>query len=583
MEKLQQARADLKAHFLGIDDIIDNVIDLMTFWYTNPEAIDRPVIINLWGMTGTGKTDFVRRLASALELPFEEKQMCSTAYGAISDEIPTGRGVLLIDEFQRWAHKDEAGNRKDVPGYQDLWMILSDGKVSISIEETKREFLRSVLRHRRREQNASPTTKKVLDPSPVIAREGDDGFWNSQALWLIRRLSPSVSYEDAMFLSEEESEALCFKIIAEVSAAPVRDFSKYLIFICGNLDGLYEFSDHVSEQDLPADYIHDCSKRLTASSAKIQLGKIFFPEQVARLGSNHMIYKALSSSAYEALIRRRIQFHVDRIKEKTGKSFTPTDDLIDFIYRNGVFPVQGVRPLYSYIDGIMFTSVLPLAYEQASGGVIDYVEGRIIVGDMSRPLVGDRDALWASHPKDVLESSCIHEMGHAAIVYGITGQWPDYILVNPSGGATIHSKSLSLMEDAAISCAGIAAEDMFGFKTYTGHSSDLQRFTYSIVTYARFCGGGSYFGHFVPESLDMARSNFLTTPALESELTLISKRVRSLVRNYLELPEVRSAIIYLSKKLRAEKVLKGSDISITLPKLEVDHPSHYVKSLDDLT
>ncbi|MFN8029777.1 MAG: hypothetical protein U0Q10_14425 [Dermatophilaceae bacterium] len=37
-------------------------------WFVAPELLSRPVIVNLWDMTGVGKTDLVRRLVRALDL-----------------------------------------------------------------------------------------------------------------------------------------------------------------------------------------------------------------------------------------------------------------------------------------------------------------------------------------------------------------------------------------------------------------------------------------------------------------------------------------------------------------------------------
>ncbi len=61
-QELAKARADLQEAFVGIDDVIDELIDGIRVWYLMPEVLSRPVILNLWGMTGVGKTDLVRKL-----------------------------------------------------------------------------------------------------------------------------------------------------------------------------------------------------------------------------------------------------------------------------------------------------------------------------------------------------------------------------------------------------------------------------------------------------------------------------------------------------------------------------------------
>jgi ATP-dependent Clp protease ATP-binding subunit ClpA len=76
-EALEKVSAQLKTEFFGLDEIIDKVVKSIHAWYIFPEIITRPVIINLWGMTGVGKTQLVRRLVSLLDYQrrFVEIQM----------------------------------------------------------------------------------------------------------------------------------------------------------------------------------------------------------------------------------------------------------------------------------------------------------------------------------------------------------------------------------------------------------------------------------------------------------------------------------------------------------------------------
>ena len=55
--KLEEAAIILKKEFVGIDTIIDEVIHSIEPWYIYPQGQIRPTIINLWGMTGVGKTN----------------------------------------------------------------------------------------------------------------------------------------------------------------------------------------------------------------------------------------------------------------------------------------------------------------------------------------------------------------------------------------------------------------------------------------------------------------------------------------------------------------------------------------------
>ena len=138
---LANVSTQLKHEFFGLDDIIDKVLDSMSAWYIFPQLITRPVIINLWGMTGVGKTQLVRRIVSLLGQndKFVEVQMDGGSAGgywsntlssilsqsSIEEGMP---GILLLDEIQRFRTVDDMGNDVKVERYQDVWTLLSDGK-----------------------------------------------------------------------------------------------------------------------------------------------------------------------------------------------------------------------------------------------------------------------------------------------------------------------------------------------------------------------------------------------------------------------------------------------------------------------
>ena len=53
IQKLKETVKVLKTEFVGLDEIIDKISQSISPWYVTPEIIKRPVVISLWGMTGT--------------------------------------------------------------------------------------------------------------------------------------------------------------------------------------------------------------------------------------------------------------------------------------------------------------------------------------------------------------------------------------------------------------------------------------------------------------------------------------------------------------------------------------------------
>ena len=85
--QLRHVAAELKTELFGIDDIIDRVIDTIRAWYVLPDIINRPVIVNLWGLTGTGKTQLIRSLSKKLgfyDRLIEVQMDCYSNEGGVS-------------------------------------------------------------------------------------------------------------------------------------------------------------------------------------------------------------------------------------------------------------------------------------------------------------------------------------------------------------------------------------------------------------------------------------------------------------------------------------------------------------------
>ena len=171
-EHLENVRAKLKHDFVGIDEIIDNLLDYIQIWYLMPEILTRPIIVCLWGMTGVGKTDLVRKLVSYLEFQerFAEVELgnadSTTYYNSVNGIfkahfLTDGRpAIVLFDEIQRFYTVEPDGSPVPHTKFADFWELLSDGRLARrereDIDWYKKEYNLG-QRKRSRRQPGEPT------------------------------------------------------------------------------------------------------------------------------------------------------------------------------------------------------------------------------------------------------------------------------------------------------------------------------------------------------------------------------------------------------------------------------------------
>ena len=137
------AKKTLKQEFFGIDNVIDEVVDAASSWFLFPDMQERPVVINLWGLTGVGKSSLVNRLAHLLRFEkryyhFDLGDRNSSGWTVMSkmEEIcdnMNGYPVLIaLDEFQHARTLDESGSELYSSSSRIIWQLLDSGKFQIS-------------------------------------------------------------------------------------------------------------------------------------------------------------------------------------------------------------------------------------------------------------------------------------------------------------------------------------------------------------------------------------------------------------------------------------------------------------------
>jgi hypothetical protein len=196
----------------------------------------------------------------------------------------------------------------------------------------------------------------------------------------------------------------------------------------------------------------------------------------------------------------------------------------DFIYRNGVYPVQGVRPVFTSIQEI-FNSVTTLVHKAMSSKetVISHEVDTLVLREVggsevlsSYHLVGDRDRVAHSLTTDPewVKIVSIHEVGHSLLSFTRYGSTPLFCVLQHEGAITV-GKSIpvdtfySQWANIVMLVAGsVAVQRILGISKVSGHTRDFQEATNAIVTMIREDGyhqvlsvylAGTGSSHLVPE------------------------------------------------------------------------------------
>jgi cell division protease FtsH len=392
--ELQQMAMQLKQEFVGIDNVIDTVEKLMESWRIMPGGQNRPVIITLWGMTGTGKTTLVRRIAQILNSPliqidlgeFTSDRNFSLDFYEKYSEYSEKECMILLDEIQNPRTRSADGGEIDREGLRGLWSLLSDGKIipdkRISkewyIEELEDKIAKYLKlngaapvteaeprRGKKRKPLKTATTNTIPFFGTMPAADAEVELPWQISEWTIggitklcHKLLPFTKnqIQENLMVDFLPTAQLLLKALADLDVQPQLDYRKTVIFITGNIDEVYTRAFN-NNPDITADKLHEESKRITVPDVKNALLKRFRAEQVARLGNNHILYPAFS----ERNFRDIIQLDLNRINKFVLEDYDINlifdASVEDLIYKEGVFPTQGARPVLTTVAGLVEASV----------------------------------------------------------------------------------------------------------------------------------------------------------------------------------------------------------------------------------
>lgn len=582
--RLEVIKQELKSEFIGIDYIIDELINYIQIWYLMPDVLVRPIVVNLWGMTGVGKTDLIRRLVSKLEYQdrFVEVELSHgenywyTSVASIfeSNCINDGKpAIVLFDEIQRFYTIDPEGKVVTNTRSQDFWELLSDGRLSKkdnkeSIDEYMQRYMHSSTQRQKRKN-------KPVDDD--VADDDDDlvGLWEAYNLKKTFVLNESV-HEIAEMKEDDMLKIMQQKRDKKIVFEPI-NHAKTLIIISGNLDEAYSMADEAGETDVDADIFRAFTEKITIIDIKKALSRKFKPEQVARFGNIHLIYRSLKKQDFNALIDLEVRKIQERNIEHFGLKTTVTDAVKQLVYQNGVFPVQGVRPVFSSIVDVVEANLSSVIFEalveSAEEITLDYnFEGKELIatwGETSEkriPYIGKVDLIRQNNLPDMIANISVHESGHAVAYSLLLGVAPlqlkSRVASSYAGGFSfphqIHMSEQNVLKKIKIYLAGGLAESLiFGEENLTiAQSFDREDAAGLVMEYIRKFGFDRNFSSYYMSSAEYSMDMTVTDWSIEKMMKNLEQETQELLAQNKDYLVALSKVLFQKGSLQPQEVVE---------------------------
>ena len=465
LAQLAELPAHLRSTHLGIDTAIDRVLDAVRPWHLFAETQQRPRVVGLWGMTGTGKSTLVRSVVEHLQLTDRtfwldagECRKPSWLDNTLERLLEHHDGkpfVLVVDEFQH-ARTIKGGTEQEEPGeLRRLWELLDSGRTTITEPNTYQERSLMDMADRMRACLAQGVkvkhgrvTRGLAVYRNIMLEETQSHRWRNhrrprrlsemdadpQERWLI----PSHSWEwlrDAlgrgmsMLQLEYELEQLdgpatlawVEALLARMRTPPLLDGSKALVLVLGNLDELY-VGGKEPWPEMDPDVLLRRHRQLGTAGVHQALLELFRVEQVGRLGTDHIVFPPMGRETVVLLLRRETDALAERLGAGCGIRLTVGNALLAHLQAEATIAVLGARPLIEAVQ-----RVLPVLFAEAVGHAtvreaqaveLDW-EGRRAVARVPDEGVAPFPLRWplpaksahTEHPED-LRRYAVHEAGH---------------------------------------------------------------------------------------------------------------------------------------------------------------------------
>lgn len=457
------------------------VLDRVAPWYLFPGTQARPRVVGLWGMTGTGKTHFVRELVRHLGLEdstfwLDGGQLTQSHWRmGIGERLAQrfdGRPfVLVVDEFQHACSKRNGQVRDDSNSVRAFWELVDSGRV---IQQTGESELAMLLDLRDELALAVEGGMRVKDGRVVAGvdswkammkrnrgfdptdDQGETGrpwvFPRSDWKWLRELMKGPLVGTIGLQRRMEELDtegvmALVDGLVAGCSVPRVVDARQALVVVLGNLDELYALGEDPMPE-LDPDVLLARHEELGLTGVQELLHGLFRIEQVARLGTDQFVFPPLGREALLALGRAHVTATVARLEHTQGVLVHVDDALVRHLVEHHSIAVLGARPLLNAIERCipdLLSRCQRMAQEREAPlfTVRLRLEGQGVRATVQAGVEEDPEDLLLPLPTSVrvpmgpnrsFERIAVHEAGHAVVGMAIYGRRPLQVCAHTSSG-----------------------------------------------------------------------------------------------------------------------------------------------------
>tara|TARA_R110002050_G_scaffold85747_9_gene182903 strand:+ start:7617 stop:9668 length:2052 start_codon:yes stop_codon:yes gene_type:complete len=529
---LDNARIVLKQEFIGIDIIIDEIIDNVSSWFFLPDLQEKPVVVNLWGLTGVGKTSLVNRLVELID--FEDsfyrfdlgEKEGSFSFRDSLDELcennDTSPVIIALDEIQH-SRTVSGPMRQEIENDKNrmIWELIDSGRIQYvewkrglwSFEdliykllhllkagvEVNRGIVVNNIELYCNEMHVSNEESKKLLFVPEDEYETIIEFAGEQLGLHLKKDVEKILFS----FSADETIQFLQKVLKIGKRPSIKNFTKALIFVLGNLDEAYTMSNNFSA-DIDADEFNKLSKKITVPKIKKALQNRFRNEQIARLGNIHIIYPALNKLSYQKIIENELEKYAQSLTNTFNLKVIFDSSIHHVVYKEGVYPTQGVRPIFTSIHQVLKSKISffyseiflkaldadSLYFSVANKSLVcDYRKEQKTVYSTQKEITTTLEDVRQNQRDDLQAITAVHESGHTVlsitlmhtipdVVYSITTDADNQGFVYSSFAWKYISRK-ELIPRVAMMLGGYVAEEIiFGKENLTsGASSDIEKAT----------------------------------------------------------------------------------------------------------